>query len=122
MSIGLKRGQVAIENYQIEWEISANNIINLLKNTLKDDIVDAQHIGSTAIKSISFDVVIFISKDWNVYINMSDYLNSNEEKAKEYSNLKKQLAKKYPNDRIAYTQGKSKIIEEILESAKNKNY
>lgn len=29
MSIGLKRGQVAIENYQIEWEISANNIINL---------------------------------------------------------------------------------------------
>lgn len=53
---------------------------------------------------------------------MRDYLNSNEEKAKEYSNLKKQLAKKYPNDRIAYTQGKSKLIEEILESAKNKNY
>lgn len=177
MSIGLKRGQVAIENYQIEWEISANNIINLLKNTLKDYIVDAQHIGSTAIKSISskpiidivvcvndfndifkhnddlaklgiiyrrqdhpnqqlyvcgdlrnniqthfIHVVIFNSKEWNDYINMRDYLNSNEEKAKEYSNLKKQLAKKYPNDRIAYTQGKSKIIEEILESAKNKNY
>lgn len=43
---------------------------------------------------------------------MRDYLNSNEEKAKEYSNLKKQ------HDRIAYTQGKSKLIEEILESAK----
>ena len=47
MSIGLKRGEVAVENHQIEWEISAKNIIDLLKNTLKDDIVDAQHIGST---------------------------------------------------------------------------
>ena len=29
MSIGLKRGQVAIENYQIEWKISENNINKL---------------------------------------------------------------------------------------------
>ena len=48
---------------------------------------------------------------------MRDYLNANEEKAKEYSELKKQLANKYPNDRIAYTNGKSKLIEEILNSA-----
>lgn len=48
---------------------------------------------------------------------MRDYLNANEEKAKEYSELKKQLANKYPNDRIAYTNGKNKLIEEILNSA-----
>lgn len=48
---------------------------------------------------------------------MRDYLNANEEKAKEYSNLKIKLANEYPNDRIAYTNGKSKLIEEILKSA-----
>ena len=48
---------------------------------------------------------------------MRDYLSANEEKSNEYSKLKEQLAKKYPNDRIAYTNGKSKLIEEILKSA-----
>ena len=35
----------------------------------------------------------------------------------EYSDLKIKLANEYPNDRIAYTNGKSKLIEEILKSA-----
>ena len=35
----------------------------------------------------------------------------------EYSDLKIKLANEYPNDRIAYTNGKSKLIEEILNSA-----
>lgn len=48
---------------------------------------------------------------------MRDYLNANEEKANEYSDLKIKLADEYPNDRIAYTKGKSKLIEEILNSA-----
>lgn len=62
-------------------------------------------------------VVIFNSKEWNDYINMRDYLNANEDKANEYSDLKIKLANEYPNDRIAYTNGKSKLIEEILNSA-----
>ena len=45
MSIGLKRGEVLIENHQIEWEVSAKNTIDILKNTLNNDIVDAQHIS-----------------------------------------------------------------------------
>ena len=53
MSIGLKRGEVSIENHQTEWEFSAKNTIDILKNTLNNDIVDAQHIGSTSIKSCS---------------------------------------------------------------------
>ena len=167
MSIGLKRGEVSIENHQTEWEFSAKNTIDILKNTLNNDIVDAQHIGSTSIKSICdivvgvknfkdilkhndelsklgiiyrrqdhpnqqlfvcgdlqnniqthfIHVVIFNSKEWNDYINMRDYLNANEQKANEYSDLKIKLADEYPNDRIAYTKGKSKLIEEILNSA-----
>ena len=65
MSIGLKRGEVAIENHQIEWEFSAKNTIDILKNTLNNDIVDAQHIGSTSIKNICVSnsiVWIFLCK------------------------------------------------------------
>ena len=52
---------------------------------------------------------------------MRDYLNANETAAAEYSELKKRLAKKYPNDRIAYTDGKSELIEKILKLAEMQN-
>ncbi len=172
MSIGLKRGTVAVEPHRIEWEIAAGEIINKLKSILKDDIVDVQHIGSTSITSIcakpiidivvgvdSFDrmmrhngelmangivyrradhpgqqlyvcgdlenniqthfihVVIHGEKQWNDYLNMRDYLNAHEDKAKEYSDLKERLANEYSEDRQAYTNGKSGLIEAILKNA-----
>ena len=42
MSIGLKRGTVAVLPHKTEWDIAAQEIINKLKEILKDDIVDAQ--------------------------------------------------------------------------------
>lgn len=169
MPIGLKRGTVRVEPHKIEWEISAQKMINNLKTILKDDMIDAQHIGSTAIKNIlakpivdivvgvsSFDkmikhnddllkngivyhmqyppgqylyvagnseneirthyihVVIWEQEAWHNYINMRDYLNTHEKEAQEYSALKESLAKKYPEDRSAYTNGKSEFIEKIL--------
>lgn len=172
MSIGLKRGTVAIEAHRVEWEISAQEMIEKLKNILKDDIVDAQHIGSTSIKSIcakpivdivvgvsGFDkmmshndalmekgiiyrgedhpcqllyvcgdpenniqthyihVVIWGQKAWNDYIDLRDYLNSHEDAARQYSELKEKLAEEYPEDRTAYTNGKSAFIKNILQRA-----
>ena len=172
MSIGLRIGTVAVEPHRKEWEKSAQKIIDEIKNTLKDEIVDAQHIGSTSIKSICakpiVDIVVGVSsfekiirhndalmkkgiiywredhpgqhlyvcgdldnniqthyihvvtwgqEAWNNYINMRDYLNVHKEKAKEYSKLKERLAKEYPEDRIAYTNGKSAFIEDILRKA-----
>lgn len=48
---------------------------------------------------------------------MRDYLNTHEEKAKEYSDLKERLANEYSEDRQSYTKGKSVLIESILQSA-----
>ena len=172
MSIGLKKGTVKLEPHSLEWETAAQDIIVNLKEILKNDIVDAQHIGSTSIKGIyakpiidivvgveSFDkifrhndilsangivyrrqdhpgqhlyicgdlknnihthyihVVIWGEKAWNDYINMRDYLNAHPEKAIEYSELKKALADKLPNDRVAYTNAKSCFIEKTLKEA-----
>ncbi len=172
MLIGLQRGTVAVEPHRVEWEIAAQEMLDKLRAILKDDIVDAQHIGSTSVKSIcakpivdivvgvsNFDkmmkhndvlatngiiyrredhpgqylyvcgdlqnnihthyihVVIWGQEAWNNYINMRDYLNAHEERAKEYSSLKECLAKKYPEDRNAYTERKSALIGDILRSA-----
>lgn len=172
MALGLKRGTVIVEPHKTEWEIAAREIISILKQIMKEDIIDAQHIGSTSIKSIcakpiidiamgvsSFDkimkytdalnvkgiiyrgedhpnqhlfvcgdlendihthyihAVIWGQESWNNYLNMRDYLNLHEDRAKEYSELKERLAKEYPEDRMAYTNGKASFIENILRCA-----
>ena len=174
MSIGLLRGTVSLEPHNIQWEVSAKEIIEKLKRILGDDMVAAEHIGSTSIFNIyakpivdiavgvnDFEnimkhneelkkagiiyrredhpgqhlyicgdiennihthyihVVIWGENAWNNYINMRDYLNSNDEKAKEYSELKIGLAEEYSEDRIAYTEGKNAFIKSVLcEAAK----
>lgn len=65
MQIGLKRGAVLVETHRIEWEIAAQETICSLRKILKDDIIDAQHVGSTAIKNICakpiVDIVVGVS-------------------------------------------------------------
>lgn len=58
---------------------------------------------------------------WKNYIKFRDYLNEHPAKAKEYEELKQELAKLYPDDRVAYTSGKQKFIDEILTLAENYN-
>jgi GrpB-like predicted nucleotidyltransferase (UPF0157 family) len=47
-----------------------------------------------------------------------DYLIENPGIAKEYEVLKLSLADKYPNDRVAYTKGKTEFILRVTEAAK----
>lgn len=48
-----------------------------------------------------------------------DYLIQFPAEAKRYDELKTSLAKKYPNDRVKYTQEKSECIQAVTEKAKN---
>lgn len=52
-------------------------------------------------------------------VGFRDYLNTHEDEAKQYEELKKQLAEKYPKDRIAYTAGKEEFILSIYRKIKN---
>lgn len=77
MSLGLQRGYVSLESHSIEWETSALVMIETLKNNLKNVLVDAQHVGSTSIKSIPakpiIDIVVGVS-DFEKLMNCNDIL------------------------------------------------
>ena len=47
-----------------------------------------------------------------------DYLITHPEVALQYSNLKVKLANDFPNDRVAYTKGKTKFIVGIMQTVK----
>ena len=69
-------------------------------------------------RSHHIHVVIYGSDEWNNYINFRDYLNSNTEAAREYEAVKLRLAEQYPDDRIAYTDGKQEVIDKLLAEAR----
>ena len=69
-------------------------------------------------RSHHIHVVLYGSDEWNNYINFRDYLNSNIEAAREYEAVKLRLAEQYPDDRIAYTDGKQEVIDKLLAEAR----
>ena len=46
-----------------------------------------------------------------------DYLRSHPDAALEYATLKQELSKKFADDRIAYTYGKTEFIQQVLNAA-----
>lgn len=169
MSLGLKRGTVQLEPHNKQWEEVAVQTIGKLKVILGEDVIDIQHVGSTAIPAIKAKPIIDIAvgeddfkrvllyneqlqqegivyrgsdvehqllyvmgdmkndtrthhihvvkwngTEWKNYIYFRDYLNSNENVALQYQQLKEELERKYADDRIAYTSGKQDMIDNIL--------
>ncbi len=61
MSVGLYRGKVRLEAHQKEWEILAEETIRTMRQILKEDVVDIQHVGSTSIRGILAKPIIDIA-------------------------------------------------------------
>ena len=56
------------------------------------------------------------SREWMDQIYFRDFLRNNEEKSKEYCELKNSLREKFPFDRTSNTNGKSEFIQSILKT------
>ena len=61
MTLGLKRGTVQLEPHDKQWDEIAVQTIKTLKAILGDDVIDIQHIGSTAIPAIKAKPIIDIA-------------------------------------------------------------
>ncbi len=61
MTLGLKRGTVALVPHEAAWEEEAARIIEKLKGILGDAAVDIQHVGSTAIPAICAKPIVDIA-------------------------------------------------------------
>jgi GrpB-like predicted nucleotidyltransferase (UPF0157 family) len=59
------------------------------------------------------------SRDWENLVVFRDYLIQHPEAAQEYTELKLELAQRFPTDRQAYLDGKSSLIERVLQLARS---
>ena len=62
-------------------------------------------------------MLLSASDAWINHLSFRDYLRQNPAVAREYGNLKKELAQKYKYDRDAYLDGKNAFIEKVLKRA-----
>lgn len=62
-------------------------------------------------------VVEQLSEHWRVWLAFRDYLREHPAEVEHYAAFKKDLAKRYKDDRPAYTRGKSDYVAEVLKKA-----
>lgn len=80
MKLGLRRGTVAVEPHNAEWETTAQQTIEKLRSILGSIVIDAQHIGSTSIKGICAKPIIDIAvgvADFRDILAMNEELEKN---------------------------------------------
>lgn len=78
--MALKRGTVELENYNENWKKEYEKEEKLLKEVLKDDIIEIHHVGSTSIPGLKAKPVI----DILIVIKDLSEINKIEEKLKKY--------------------------------------
>ncbi|WP_303797510.1 GrpB family protein [Ruminococcus flavefaciens] len=80
MKLGLRRGTVAVEPHNSEWEVTAQQTIAQLREILGNTAADIQHIGSTSIKNICakpiIDIVVGV-RDFRDILELNAVLEDN---------------------------------------------
>jgi len=110
-------------------EINFDNKDNIKDNLLKNGyILMNEHTNKISLNK-GYTINGYADKVFHIHLKnygdcdelyFRDYLNENEQKAKEYEKLKLELYNKYKPNRDLYTKGKTDFINEIVNLAKEK--
>ncbi|RAI82653.1 GrpB family protein [Macrococcoides goetzii] len=73
MSLGVKRGQVVLSEYQETWVDEYNHVKNEILNVVKLDKNAIHHIGSTSIPGLSAKPIIDILIGVEDYMSLPEY-------------------------------------------------
>ncbi|MEH1825871.1 MAG: GrpB family protein [Nostoc sp.] len=115
----------------IDLLVEVENIAKLDDCSLGMEALDYEVMGEFGIPGRRFfrknniigtrthHIHIFTAKSSEVkrHLAFRDYMNAHPKDAQKYSELKRELAKQYPNDIIGYMDGKDEFIKEIQSKA-----
>jgi len=121
--------RVGLVDYDPEWpylfEAEASRIRAALAGRHDFSI---EHFGSTAIQGLAakpiIDIMLIVAEqsNWPSLIEPLERLScvfwsENPRRDRMYATLKRELARRYSTDRDAYTDGKARLVDEILRKA-----
>lgn len=76
------------------------------------------HKGPQGAHTHHLHMVELTSDFWERHLLFRDFLRTHPEEARDYYDLKKELAVKYRSDREAYTEAKTAFIESVVDKAR----
>lgn len=68
----------------------------------------------SGLRAIHLHVVVKACPQWRSYLRFRDLLRADVTLRRTYADLKKLLARRYPEDRAAYTDAKGRFIQSVL--------
>src|SRR5262249_12895361 len=75
------------------------------------------HFKKVPARTYHVHVVLHDGAEWRRHIIFRDWLNLQPALAKDYEALKLDLCARFPDDRAAYTEGKTSFVERVLAEA-----
>ena len=107
IAVGVRSFDALSEAFQ---RLNTSGIYKSAKHAVPNDILYVIGDYASDTRTHHIHIVGFGSPEWCNYINLRDYLNACPERAAAYEKLKMELAERYPDDRVAYTEGKAEFI------------
>ncbi len=98
--------------------LEADGFYQSLQHAVPNDILYVLGSAEDDLRTHHIHIVEMDGIQWKNYIGFRDYLNACPPKALEYEKVKAELAQKYSNDRISYTNGKEDFFEKTLIEAR----
>jgi GrpB-like predicted nucleotidyltransferase (UPF0157 family) len=83
-------------------------------DTVADRLYFVKDIGT--LRSYNLSVCEADSSFWNAHVRFRDSLRFDSALARSYAELKRTLAAKYPDDRLAYTDAKDQFVAAVLKA------
>ena len=101
---------IIVEEYNTVWKAEFKKAKTFYEKVLKDIEVEIVHVGSTSY------VCTRGSENMKNHLLLQKHLLNNKTAVKKYSTLKRNLAKKYPQDIDLYVEGKTELIKGFLKT------
>jgi len=100
-----------------EEKLHERGVIHRPKNDNEEQVFFICEDEVRGVVTHHIHVVRYDGMEWKNYINYVAYLTAFPERAAAYAAKKRELAKCYPHDRAAYTEGKAELIRYFLRKA-----
>ena len=104
---------IVVVDYDPNWPALYEAESERISSALGGQVVQIEHIGSTAVPGLAAKPVIDIS------VGVSHYLRNHPQEAQRYQRLKRELAIQCGSDMDAYVNGKTAFVESVLLKARN---
>ena len=126
-SLGTQTGHVEIAEYSPDWPLVFEREAAAILEACSPWVTEVHHVGSTSVPGLAAKPILDMMPiaagpaeghpAASKHLVFRDHLRTHPDAARDYEQLKRELATKYRDDRRTYTDSKADFIAGVIEAA-----